>query len=136
MFTAKELERYRLRLQALLARAAQDRAELRAEALQPIAGETSGGISNVPVHLADLGSRASEENVSMRLLENEEDLIGEINLALARIQEGTFGRCESCRRRIARERLRALPYAHLCLRCERRHERQQRTAEPSGAVPP
>lgn len=122
MFTPVERQAYRRKLYKLLARAAEDRHELRAEALQPIGGEASGGISNVPVHLADLANRSCEEDVSLTLLETEEGRMAEINLALERLRHGTFGRCESCRRPIAKRRLRSLPYTRCCFGCERRRE--------------
>jgi len=124
MLRTKEIDGYRTRLRGMLARAGDDRDELRCEAMQPIGGEASGGISNVPVHPADLANRASEEDVSLSLLENEAHRMGEINAGLERIDEGTFGRCETCGRAIGTRRLNALPYTRYCLTCERRHETQ------------
>jgi RNA polymerase-binding transcription factor DksA len=43
-------------------------------------------------------------------------MLTEINDALARIEHGTFGRCEECQREISKERLEALPYARYCIR--------------------
>jgi RNA polymerase-binding transcription factor DksA len=108
---------YRQRLLALLARLTRDESQLREEALQPTGGEASGGLSDIPVHPADLGSLDSEEDVAFTLLENEEELIEEINLALARIEQGTFGRCEGCRKDIPQKRLRVLPYTRFCVGC-------------------
>jgi DnaK suppressor protein len=69
----------------------------------------------VPVHPADLGTDNYEEEVTLGLLENEDPLLAEVNDALDRIEQGTFGRCEECRQEIPRERLEALPYARYCL---------------------
>jgi RNA polymerase-binding transcription factor DksA len=44
----------------------------------------------------------------------------EIDDALARIEQGTFGRCENCHQEISRERLEAMPYARSCIRCARK----------------
>jgi RNA polymerase-binding protein DksA len=49
------------------------------------------------------------------LEENADHLLGEIDAALARIEEGTYGLCTSCGKPIGRERLEALPYATLCI---------------------
>jgi RNA polymerase-binding transcription factor DksA len=46
-------------------------------------------------------------------------LLEEVDSALQRIDRGTFGICETCHRRIVQERLEALPYARLCMRCAR-----------------
>src|SRR5262245_45120300 len=97
MKTQAERKAYRKCLRALLGRLDRDRAQLKGEALQTTGGEASGGLSDVPLHLADLGSHEFEEDVTLSLLENEERLIEEVNGALARIDQGTFGRCEACR---------------------------------------
>lgn len=118
--TGTELASYRLRLTDQAKRLDADRSQLKGEALQPAGGETSGGLSDVPLHLADLGTHYFEEEVTLSLLENEEQLIEEINGALERIDQGTFGRCESCGRDIASERLHALPYTRHCVKCARK----------------
>lgn len=117
--TQAEIESYRQRLRALINRLDSDRSDLKDEALQGTGGEASGSLSNVPLHLADLGSRGFEEEVDLTLLENEEQLMEEINAALSRIERGTFGRCEKCRHEITRERLQAVPYTRYCIECSR-----------------
>jgi len=54
------------------------------------------------------------------LLEQWEDQLSEINRALKRIDEGAYGICESCGNAILVERLEALPYAELCIDCQRK----------------
>lgn len=123
--TQSESETYRRRLQALLHRLDRDRAQLKDEALQGVGGEASGGLSDVPLHLADLGTHDYEEEITLRLLKNEEQLIEEINAAVARLDQGTFGICEVCQQQIAKERLQALPYARSCAPCA--HKRSGQT---------
>jgi RNA polymerase-binding transcription factor DksA len=96
-----------------------DISELEEETLRPVGGEASGDLSDVPLDPADLGSDNYEEEVSLGLLENEEQLMEEVNTALERIGQGTFGRCEQCQTEIPRERLNALPYTRYCIRCAR-----------------
>ena len=73
----------------------------------------------MPVHPADVGAEDYEEEVTLGLLEKEDQLLREVNDALERIDQGTFGVCENCRQRIPKRRLDALPYARYCLRCAR-----------------
>jgi RNA polymerase-binding transcription factor DksA len=121
--TQAEIDAYRQGLLALLGRLDGDRSQLAGEVTQAIGGEASGGLSDVPVHPADLGTHDFEERVTLDLLDNEEQIMEEINDALARIDQGLFGRCEACRKDIARARLRALPYARFCVACARKLER-------------
>jgi DnaK suppressor protein len=118
--TRAEIDHFRRRLLALKKRVGGDLTELEEETLKPVGGESSGGLSDVPLHLADLGTGEFEEELTLTLVENEEQLLAEINDALDRIEQGTYGRCENCHQEISRERLEALPYARYCIRCARR----------------
>ena len=114
--TAAEIKYFRRRLLALKKRLGVDLSEMEEEALHGVGGEASGGLSNVPIHPADLGTDSYEEEINLTLLENESQMLGEINDALARIEQGTFGRCEECQQEIPKERLEAVPYTRHCLR--------------------
>ena len=116
-----EIESYRQRLLALMNRLDVDRSELKSEALYGSGVEVCGGLSNVSLHLADLGSHDYEQRVNWTLLEKEEHIMEEINAALTRIEQGLFGRCETCGRAIARERLRTIPYTRYCIACSRQY---------------
>jgi RNA polymerase-binding transcription factor DksA len=62
---------------------------------------------------------AGRYEVDFGLIANESGMLGQVTAALARIDVGTFGVCERCRRGIARARLAAVPYALHCIRCAR-----------------
>src|SRR5262249_25643729 len=83
-------------------------------------GEASGGLSNTPIHLADLGTAHFEQTVAVSLLVSEERTLEEVAAALVRIENGTFGRCEGCQQEIAGARLEALPFTRHCIDCARR----------------
>lgn len=73
-------------------------------------------------HMADYGSDNFEQEFTLGLIESEEEQLREINAALERIDEGSFGLCEACQKPIARERLRAIPYTRFCIECKRKEE--------------
>ena len=85
MISKTEIAHFQKHLFALMERPGREQTQLRDEAVQGSGGEASGGISNVPLHLGDLGSHEAEEDVTLGLLENEESLMKEINEALTRI---------------------------------------------------
>lgn len=121
--TTAEIERFRRRLIALKkAPVGGDLSALEEEALRPVGGESAGNLSDVPVHPADLGTENFVEELDLALVENQEQLLANINDVLARIERGTYGRCENCHRKISKERLEAVPYARYCLRCAKRLE--------------
>ena len=81
-----------------------------------------GDISAMPIHMADIGSDNYDKEFALDLIEGEQEELREIDAALERLADGSFGRCELCGERIAYGRLSALPFATLCIECKRREE--------------
>lgn len=74
----------------------------------------------------DEGAEASRnlfEHLNFDTVERERKLLKEIDAALERIKEGSYGTCEGCGKEIATRRLRAVPWARYCLVCAERGER-------------
>jgi RNA polymerase-binding transcription factor DksA len=123
--TAAELEGFRNHLLALRARLRGDVTHLTDEALNSSADETSGNLSHVPIHMADLGTDNFERENTLQLLANEEHLLAEIAAALDRIDQGTFGRCEECQGEIMpKARLKELPYTRYCFECAKKRDQR------------
>jgi len=118
--TATEIEAYRQVLLGIRQRFNGDVSHLTDEALRRAGGEASGSLSNMPIHMADLGTDNFEQEFTLSLIENEEDRLKEIAGALERIDQGTFGRCEECQKPIPKARLQALPYTRYCVDCARK----------------
>jgi RNA polymerase-binding protein DksA len=74
-------------------------------------------VSAAPVHLADVAGEAVDADV--QVLHNERSMLDEINAALERITNRTFGQCTHCGAAISEERLKAIPYTAHCVRCAR-----------------
>jgi DnaK suppressor protein len=74
-------------------------------------------------HIADHASETFERELDESLEENADHVIREIDLALTKIEDGTYGTCDVCGREIPEERLAAVPYATLCVDDKRRLER-------------
>ena len=89
------------------------------------------GDSKSPTHIAELGTDNYEQDFSLRFVENEQEILDEISLALKKIDAGTYGLCENClaegkppaKAVIIKERLKAIPYVRTCVHCAE----QQRT---------
>lgn len=84
--------------------------------------DAAGDLSTLPMHLADLGTDSHEQDISLGLMENETDELHQIQEAFERIKDGSFGMCESCHKKIPKERLKAIPYARLCVACKKKEE--------------
>jgi RNA polymerase-binding transcription factor len=73
---------------------------------------------------ADAGAKTYEREHELALTENARELLAASERALARMDEGTFGVCESCGQPIGKARLQAFPRATLCVTCKQREERR------------
>ena len=80
--------------------------------------------TGMPTDMADVGSDNFERELTLNLVGSEKDVLDQIEAALERIEEGRYGRCEECGRKIARDRLEALPYVALCVRCASQQEQE------------
>ena len=75
-------------------------------------------------HIADTATVTYDRELDYTLEENSEHVLAEIDAALKRIDDGTYGRCTNCGKQIAPERLEARPWATLCIDCQRQRERR------------
>ncbi|HJZ58077.1 MAG TPA: TraR/DksA C4-type zinc finger protein [Gemmataceae bacterium] len=117
--TTRDLKAFRRRLREMASRLDGEVTALEGEALGPPEETTGATLSGGSSLQGDEGMHEAEEELALTLLGAEADVLGEVTAALARIDQGTFGRCEECGKRITRTRLEALPYARHCIRCAR-----------------
>src|SRR5437763_8949428 len=75
-------------------------------------------------HLADTATETYDRELDYSLEENSEHVLADIDAALKRIEDGTYGICTNCGKQIPEERLEARPWATLCIDCQRDRERR------------
>jgi DnaK suppressor protein len=122
IMTKTELDAYQASLIALRDRHNGDVSHLADEALHRTGGGAAGNLSNMPIHMADLGTDNFEQEFTLSLLQNEEQALTEIAAALDRIKQGVYGLCEECQQGIPKPRLQAVPYTRYCVDCARKLE--------------
>ena len=86
----EELELFRQTLLNLRARLRGDLNQMTDEALRRDQPDASGNLSNVPLHMADIGTENYDQEFTLELIENEQDTLGEVHEALSRIDAGTL----------------------------------------------
>jgi DnaK suppressor protein len=74
-------------------------------------------------HMADTATETVDREIDYTLEATDGRLLADIDAALARIENGTYGICVNCGAQIAPERLEAVPWATLCIECKRKEER-------------
>ena len=113
-----DLQKYREQLDSMIGKLEEEEAHLRHKVMRVV--EPEGISEQEPYHSQeDERPELAQNEVALSVLGSEDTLLGECQAALQRIEKGTFGICELCGHGIAQQRLRAAPYARLCMRCVR-----------------
>ena len=86
--------------------------------------EASGDISGYAYHMADVATDNYDREFSLGLASGERKSLYELDDALKRIEEGVFGFCDECKSSITKIRLRAVPSARLCIKCQQKSEKK------------
>ena len=84
--------------------------------------EENGSLGN---HIADDGSNVAEAERIVTVSEDMQLILTQVNTALERMNEGTYGTCQRCGTPIGEERLEAFPYVAYCIECQSLIEREQ-----------
>lgn len=117
---AKELDFYRDLLLAKRRELLGDMVSMEREALRG----AGSNLSNLPVHMADMGTDNYEQEFTLGLVEKDRALLLEINRALAKIQNGTYGICEGTGKPISKARLEAQPWSKYSIEYVRQMEQR------------
>lgn len=120
---AAELKEFRESLQRLRDRVVDEINFLAGDNLNRSQRESSGDLSSYSFHMADHGTDNFDREFALNLVSSEQDAIYEIDDALRRIQMGVYGACEKCSEMIAKPRLKAQPFAKLCIKCQSEAEK-------------
>ena len=88
--------------------------------------EASGDLSAYTVHMADMAADTYERELSMNIVSSEQEILYQIDDALKRLDDGSFGTCQQCNQPILMSRLKAVPYASLCISCQRLKEQKSK----------
>lgn len=119
---ARERESFKKLLLQRRAMLTGDVNHMRDESLNKSRKDASGDLSTMPLHMADIGSENYDQEFTIGLVESEEEELREIDAALERTMEKSFGVCETCSEPMKKTRLKAIPYARLCIACKREEE--------------
>ncbi len=122
LLNAKGLERFKQLLLQKRRELIGDVNEMEKEALKKSRLDASGDLSSMPIHMADLGTDNYEQEFALGLVNSERALLEEINAALERVENGTYGICEGTNKPITVARLEARPWAKYSVEYARKLE--------------
>jgi DnaK suppressor protein len=120
--SARELDFFRDLLLAKRRELVGDMSSMEREALQA----SESNLSTLPIHMADMGTDNYEQEFTLGLVEKDRGLLREINHALAKVQNGSYGTCEGSGKPIGKVRLEAQPWARFSIEFARLQERRTR----------
>jgi len=120
----KDLKRFEKKLLGERERLAKSLGKLESSVLKRTQRDSSGDLSAYSIHMADLGTDAIERENDLQVASAEGRLLLEIDEAITRIGDGTYGVCEECAKPIDHNRLDVVPQARLCLKCQEQAERR------------
>jgi RNA polymerase-binding protein DksA len=119
--SAKDLQLFRELLLAKRRELLGDVNSMEDEALRNASGSN---LSNLPLHMADMGTDNYEQEFTLGLVEKDRVLLREIHAALAKLQDGTYGLCEGTGKPISRVRLEAQPWTRYSIEYAKRMEQR------------
>jgi RNA polymerase-binding protein DksA len=121
----KEWEPYRAALLAKRKSLMGDLHGMRDEVMGQSQQDASGDLSKMPLDMADVGSDSYEREFTISLIEGDQSILSEIDDALERMENGTYGVCVNadCGKPIPKARLEIKPYARLCIECQKKSEK-------------
>ena len=122
-FSTKELDEFRGALEKEQGELRAQLAELEESSFSTPQSDISGEVA-FDEEPADSGTATFERERDLSLENNIRDLLEKIERALARLENGSFGVCERCGKPIEKARLRALPYANLCIKDKQAESRR------------
>ena len=122
--TKKELDFFKKLITKIREKVLDDIKHISEDTLKKSQKDASGDISGYTYHMADVATDAYDREFSLGLASNERQSLYELEDAIKKIEEGTFGICEECKSLISKTRLKVVPFARLCVKCQERKEKR------------
>ena len=104
------------------------------ETLLKSAKDDSGDLSGYGQHMADAGTDTFDRDFALSLVSNEQEALAEIEAAIKRVHDGTYGVCESTQKPIAKERLLAVPFTRYSTEAKKEVERHSHRSVERGGL--
>ncbi len=123
-FNKKELDYFRKLILKMKEKIIDEIKHISEDTLKKSQKDAAGDISGYTYHMADVASDSYDREFSLGLASNERQSLYELDDAIKKIEEGTFGICEECKSLITKTRLKVVPFARLCVKCQEKKEKR------------
>lgn len=123
-FNKKELEYFKKLILKMKEKILDEIKHISEDTLKKSQKDAAGDVSGYAYHMADVASDTYDREFSLGLASNERQSLYELDDALKKIEDGTFGICEECKSLITKTRLEVVPFARLCVKCQEKKEKR------------
>ncbi len=120
----KELKEFKDQLELVRRKIIGDLDHIEKDTLNKSQRDASGDLSGYGFHMADVATDNYDRELNLDLASTEQKMLNDIATALKRIDDGSYGKCETCAEKISVQRLKAMPYARLCIKCKEEEEKK------------
>jgi DnaK suppressor protein len=121
--TGKDLKLFKEVLLKMKQKLSQGIEHMANDALKTSQRDAAGDLSAYSLHMADMATDNFDREFSLNLVGKEQTIVNRIDTALEKIENKAFGICELCAKKISKMRLKAVPYAELCVPCQEKQEK-------------
>lgn len=121
-YTKEDLKKIRKTLIGEKASIIEELMKIKSEALNKSIKDASGDLSGYSFHMADMATDLYDREFLLELAEGERDILYNLDEAIKRIDDGSYGKCERCGGPIPKQRLKAMPQATFCIKCQKIEE--------------
>lgn len=125
-FSKSELEFFKKILIQLRKKISGDIQQIEGETLNTSSKESSGDLSGYSFHMADVATDSFDRELNIGLASSEQLLLNDVDDALKKIEDGTYGICEKYGVAIPKKRLLVAPYVRYCLQAQEEEEKESR----------
>ncbi|MBN1688040.1 MAG: TraR/DksA C4-type zinc finger protein [Candidatus Omnitrophica bacterium] len=125
-FTQEELEDFKKRLLILREKIIKGIENIEGDVLNKSQKESTGDLSGYSFHMADVATDSFDTEFQINMASNGQNLLNDIDSALKKIEEGTYGICEKYGTPIPKGRLKVMPYARLSIKAQEEEEKDKK----------
>src|SRR5687768_6003658 len=122
----KDLDKFKKILLEFRQKITGDLQHLEGDSLNTNQRESAGDLSGYSFHMADMATDNFDREFTLGLASNEQQILNMVDVALRKVEDGTYGSCETCSKPIPFKRLTVLPHAPLCIKCQEDQEKKKK----------
>ncbi len=124
-FTKKALKAIREELIKRKAKILEELLSIKGETLNKSFKDASGDLSGYSFHMADMATDLYDREFSLELAEGERERLFALDDAIKRLDDGIYGKCDQCGGFVTKQRLKVMPQAKYCIKCQEKEEKSE-----------